>query len=428
MALAKMYQQTNWDKILLENENCAEEILNEVPAISENQTKKTVPNCQSTNDQTHKERSHDLIEIRKQRIKKETEIKKQNEYLKKIATNDLIADRLEQCILSVPPINIKDIKYPKNIKFTTRPQEALLLLSDLHVGLAVLPEEVGGIGDYNLDIFKRRLDNLVKKVIKITGMHRKTHKVDKLNIFMLGDLVHGMNDSGSWGHLYNDLDVIQQVFEASKEIKKAILSLNQFFPEINVHCVIGNHSRTAHKGKEKPHCNWDYILYHDLEKGLRNQSGIKFHIPKAIFHVAEVLGKKFLLTHGDQIRAWSGIPFYGLVRAENNFRNLLTRGKTMEKWEKEMKGKEITRDNGKEIIEYILNWARTFDYFVVGHFHQMAELESDAGGRTIMNASFIGGDSFSINSLLKASTPAQKFFGVHKEGISWRYDIELDRD
>jgi hypothetical protein len=44
-----------------------------------------------------------------------------------------------------------------------------------------------------------------------------------------------------------------------------------------------------------------------------------------------------------------------------------------------------------------------------------------------VNSSFIGGDDYAINDLVSASEPAQKFFGMSHEGMTWSYDINLDR-
>ena len=173
--------------------------------------------------------------------------------------------------------------------------------------------------------------------------------------------------------------------------------------------------------------NWDYIVYKFLEEGLANQGGINFNCPRSPFDVAIIKNNKFLICHGDQIRSYMGIPYYGMVRAESKLRSMIEKIKNIDGLWEEMEKEGVDTNDPKAMLKFALLYAKSFDYMVMGHFHQMGEMETNSGGRIILNSSFAGGDDYSINSLLSASTAAQKFFGVHVEGKSWGYDIELDR-
>src|ERR1035438_1774113 len=63
-------------------------------------------------------------------------------------------------------------------------QSALLMLSDTHVGLKVVPEQTLGFGNYNFPIFLARLKYLEESVISILRGHT-TMKIDELVIPML---------------------------------------------------------------------------------------------------------------------------------------------------------------------------------------------------------------------------------------------------
>jgi hypothetical protein len=91
-----------------------------------------------------------------------------------------------------------------------------------------------------------------------------------------------------------------------------------------------------------------------------------------------------------------------------------------------MEDKKIDQEEPAELAKFIYSYVRSFDFLITGHFHTMGEVETTSGGRIILNSSFIGGDDYSINDLISASTPAQKFFGVNHERKTWSYDIELD--
>lgn len=415
-ALYKKYNSTNWDNVL-----SGEELLSNLINQSPVKTTTLLP-TQEDAPQTVEEK----ITSRKNIIEVKHEVRKQNELLDKIAKEELVVEKITSAIISTPPIKVSEVKYPEKHKFLTRPQEAVLCFSDLHIGLAVRSDEVGGLGNYNVDKFNVRLSNLVKRITAITEHHRVVSRLDTLNIFSLGDIVHGSNDAGQWGFLHTEQNICDQVFIAVREIELALLKLNQVYPRIKFYGVYGNHGRIGQKGQEKKYVNWDYIVYKFLETSLKNQKGITFETPRSPFTVAEVLNNKFFLTHGDQVKGWNGLPYYGMVRAESKYRTILERTKnSLDLWEIAAK-RGIDVNDTQKMVEFALNYHKSFDFMVLGHHHSMAEIESSAGGKIILNSSFIGGDDYSINALISANTPCQKFFGVHEEGKSWTYDVRLD--
>jgi len=406
----KTYKNTDWDSFIEDNED--EDVESSLEDIS---------------DSTVHEQVQGMLDGQKEKVLNRSEIRKQNELLNKLAHRDIIVEKLQSAVMAVPPISLSEVKYPKGNQFLTRPQEAVLCLSDLHIGLAVEPEDVGNLGNYNVDIFKDRLENLVNTVVSITNHHRGISKLDTLHIFGLGDFVHGSNDAGQWGFINTQQNVCDQIFTAVREVTKAILSLNKVYPNIKFYGVYGNHGRVAKRGKEKLFVNWDYMIYKYLEAILVEQKGIIFLTPRAPFTVANILGNKFFLTHGDQIRGWNGLPFYGMVRAETRYRTVMENLKNMDDLLGRAKEDGVDLDDHEEVMKYALNYAKSFDYMCMGHFHSMAELETSSGGKIILNSSFAGGDDYSINTLQSANKASQKFFGVHEEGKSWTYDIQLDR-
>lgn len=412
-ACADCHRRTNWDSFLKKQGTSELEATKQ--AIQEIEPKVNVG-----------DHVIDIVEEAKIKILEKEKTKVHKELAQKAAVTDLILEKIETSIAKIPKVEIPKIKYPKATASKTE-EEACLILSDLHVGLACVPEEVGGLGHYNLDIFRYRLKNLINSVSKIADIHRKAYKLDTLNIFGIGDFVHGSNDAGQWGMLHTEQNIMDQIFGTLSDLSEALLTLNQVFPKIKFYGVYGNHGRVAKRGVEKAFVNWDYILYKMLESNLSNNKNIEFFVPRATFQVAQILNDKFLLIHGDQVRMWNGIPFYGLLRAEGKYRNMLSRDKDIEGLLDLAKIEGIELKDPKKMIEYSLNYAKAFDYMVMGHFHQPAELESSGGGKIIMNNSFIGGDDYTINDLLLAGSASQKFFGMHPEGRSWTYDIDLDR-
>jgi hypothetical protein len=412
-ACSKKYKNTNWPLVFSRNNTTETKIVKEVLE-------------KSNKVGFVEEETKAAVEISKQKILEQNSERINKELLNRAAITDLILSKIESSISKVPPINVDKIKYPK-ATISKTPEEACLMLSDCHLGLACLPEEVGGLGSYNGDIFKERLDNLMNSICKITDIHRSAYPVDTLNIFGLGDLVHGSNDAGQWGFLHTEQTIIDQVFILVNEMTKSLIMLNKKFKNINFYGVFGNHGRVGHKGMEKLYVNWDYVVYKMMEATLSNQKNIKFFISKAPHLEASVLDHKFLLIHGDNVKSWGGLPFYGLARADARFRNMLSSNKNLEGLEEELKDKKIDKKELNKILSAALTYARPFDYLLLGHHHQSAEIESNGNGRILMNSSFIGGDDYTINKLMTSGTASQKFFGMHPEGISWKYDVDLNR-
>ena len=361
-----------------------------------------------------------------------------NDLLKRSAEVDLWQQKVLGSIVALPPIDVGKIIVPQTQR--TREEQGGLILSDLHIGNCVSPEEIGYPNAYNVDVFKARLYTLIDSVIKITDNHRTAYPIKTLNVFLLGDIVHGMNEVGKWSSVNIDQDVMDQVFIAMHELTKALVMLAKTFENVNVHCIYGNHGRTAKMGVQKNYSNWDYMCYKFLEQHFIANDRVNFNITKASYNIVNVTGQKFLITHGEGIRGFHGIPFYGIMRAQQKYHGLIESSKKNDTYKQLMLEAidKLISDSGtgtngvdksklrKDLLSFVLEESKTFDYWLLGHFHTSGELEAN-NSNIIMNSSFIGPDDYSINSLRSCSKPSQIYFGIHPEGISWRYNIDLDR-
>ena len=161
--------------------------------------------------------------------------------------------------------------------------------------------------------------------------------------------------------------------------------------------VSGNHGRIGRKGEFKHHVNWDYIISKSLEDQFsRITDRVTFNVPKSPFAIVDIEGWTFLMRHGDGIKSWGGIPFYGIARSTG-------------RW-----------------VAMQASVGKRFDYMAMGHFHQRADLPY-TGGEVLMNGSFVGTSQFTVEVMESASRPEQIFGMVHpKHGLGGRYPIHLD--
>ncbi|CDQ41752.1 metallophosphoesterase family protein [Virgibacillus salexigens] len=346
--------------------------------------------------QNEKEEQEQAIKKAKEDARKRKDKQLLSKLLKERGTTELIIETFEETIKAFEWI---DIKPPKPIKGTKdNVEEAILLFSDAQIGEHISEEDTQGFGEYNINIFKERMDKLVRQVRENVASHRLSKNIQTLNLFMLGDNVDGIGIyRGQEHHL--DALVVEQLLVGAEKIAESIIHLLGTFEKINITGIVGNHGRIGRKGENPSHVNYDFLLYKMLEKMLQNyKERIEWTIPKSNWILKDVLGNGFLLLHGDTIKGWNGIPYYGIDRADSRLTKML-------------------QSQGK-----------TYKYLCLGHHHNPGDVDSP-NGEKILNGTMVGGSSFSINQLHTTSRPSQWFFGINKEaGITWRYKLLLDMD
>ena len=337
----------------------------------------------------------------KERIKEDVEEHKLQEQLRDVSSKyrilvkeKSIGDRMIQVLkdeVKVLPI-VKRAWQPSTEKVSQ--ETAVLLLSDTHIGETVNKEEVYNFGEYNFDIFTKRLKFLANSIKSITTTKLKGYRIDKLVIYCLGDMVSG--------RIHQEImergeEIIFQVLQGSFVTAQFILEMAQMFNEVEVVGVVGNHGRLTKKPPHKrKYVNWDYLFYQFLGTFLVSNDRIKCKFPKSFFTVHKIYDWSFVLLHGDNIRSWLSIPWYGLERMMWRMGDLL---------------------QGQGVKPH---------YRIVGHFHNSGELDK-VPGELIINGSMIGGTEYSLGKLFSFDRPTQLFMGCHAEiGVTWRYPLRLD--
>jgi hypothetical protein len=171
----------------------------------------------------------------------------------------------------------------------------------------------------------------------------------------------------------------------------AIGELARFFEEVYVYPVRGNHGKGEKWNSNQ--ANWDDVVYHTLAIKFSENTRIKFILTDQYYQIVDILGTKFLIVHGDQVRGGSyGIPLYAL----------------------------LTR---------MLRWGTSFeekwDVLSVAHWHCYSHLEQN-GQELIVNGTLVSDDEFVRRTYGWNSSTLQVMFGVHpRKGITWEYRIKL---
>lgn len=346
-----------------------------------------------TADEILKERT----EIERQRILTKREKEAAKKAISQRARTEMIVDLLRDVVQALPEVEVG--KPRKRSRAVVREEEACLMVSDLELGEIVTKEETGGLGEYNFDIFLRRARNFKHAVEKILRIHQAAYPIRHLNVFLLGDIVHGLRHAGAWSCADLEFDVVHQLFRGVDAIAEMILywipllEKSDGKPSIRVECVPGNHGRGARKGEEKHYVNWDFILYCFLAERLKANTLVEINPTMAWFRDIRVMNSNILLLHGEDTRGWMGLPYYGLVRDAGRYESMMK---------------------------------KFFDAICVAHWHQKAEIPTNSA-EILVNGAWVGGSAYSLKQLKATSQPCQTMFGVCDKGITWRYSINLDR-
>jgi hypothetical protein len=191
-------------------------------------------------------------------------------------------------------------------------------------------------------------------------------------------------------------NIVDWALSGATVVAQLIRDLASVFEEVEFVGVVGNHGRMQKEKRFKDvYVNWDYVTYHLLSLFLKGTKHVKFDIPRCFFRVREINNHNFLILHGDNIRQWMMIPWYGIDRAVHR------------------------------LAELLASQGEFFEYVCMAHFHNLGQIDR-VKGEKIINGSVIGGNEFSLGNMFVSSDPKQLFFGVHKRvGITWRFPINL---
>ena len=336
---------------------------------------------------------HDKVEEEKGAMKLRKQKDEELEAVKKKAIADIIIESVKEELKAVPYFPPKLIEVQRNANYSE--ETIVLMISDIQAGTYISKEATGGLNEYNWGVLEKQFDMLYRGLEEIVLRHKMVAPIENLHIHLIGDIVEGWDIFR--GQVHNiDRDIGRQLVGVTKLIVTFLIKCRALFKHIHVVGVPGNHGRIGRKGENPYYVNYDFIVYEFVQEFLANFPEFTWQSNESWFQLDQIYGYKFLLFHGDDIRGWQGIPYYGIDRAAKNYRELLER-----------------------IDE-------RYDYMEIGHFHMPSEL-SGVTTEKFVNGCWPGGTIYSMKGLGAANTPIQKLFAVHPHlGVTYRYPILLD--
>lgn len=281
-------------------------------------------------------------------------------------------DLLETELLSQGKINF-DIHDNVNI---SSDNDILVILSDFHIGQCF-----NSIwGEYNSDIAKKRINQLLNEIIAI----QKLHNSEKCYVSVQGDMISG--NIHKTIQVTNRENVIEQIKVASELISSFCYELTKYFSNVFLSSVSGNHSRMDRKDDALHDERLDDIITWGVELSLKHINNFHVLNRKLDNGIADIdiRGKSYISVHGD-------FDGYNKTGVSNLCMHL-----------------------------GFIPYAITF-----GHLHTCAVDETN-GVKMIRGGSLAGsGDDYTIEKRLSGK-PSQMVCVCNKKGIVCYYPIELD--
>ena len=254
---------------------------------------------------------------------------------------------------------------------------ATAVMSDAHFDEHVVSAEIDFVNGYDREIAGARLEKYYRSIVRLGRDYCGGVTISGLVHPLAGDLVSGIiHDELKASNCY---PMSETLLHYSTKIASGMLMLLEFYKEIFVPCVVGNHGRFTphfiHKGAVQD--NYDYLLYNMIARELQGEKHIKFFIPLSPDAIYPVYSTKYCLTHGNQFRGGSGWmgPLGPVMRGD-------------------------VKKKGRQAAV-----GKPYDIMVCGHFHSQHTL-----GGCIMSGSMVGYSEYASNGNFPYEQPQQPFW------------------
>lgn len=290
------------------------------------------------------------------------------------------------------------INFKVNVKTKANGTNRLVMpLSDLHFGEVVAPEQINKCNEYNTAIAKRRIEALAAEAIK----YAVKHECSILDIPMLGDMFSGNIHEELIET--NEMTMPQAVIDLTKFLVGVINGLSEHFTNVNLYCVVGNHSRVSKewKTKNKVIDNWEYVLYHNIKMMFEAMGNTKVsvEIPDSSVYFAKIGNQYWKLEHGDAYKG--GGSFVSPLST-------------------------VIRDSFKDYIIFS-NRGLKADVGLMGHWHIGGIWYlSSANIPVYFNPSIVGPNSYSLQKLHSDFPPSSYLIVTDGDEITSSMLVKLD--
>jgi hypothetical protein len=289
--------------------------------------------------------------------------------------------RLPEPRLYVPPK--RDNESPEAV--------AVLRIGDWHTGLVVDPQEVQDYNAYNWKIAERRRKEMLGKFVKWVERQRTSYAIRGCVVVDSGDMLDGTIHHEQY--MYNEFSPPTQAIRAGHALSQLIVSLAEHFEWLRVESLsTDNHGRLFKKPMYTGRGEWTWnTVYHEIARvRLENCKNVELNLSREIKREFKIYDTTFMVEHGNDIKAWMGIPHYGLER---------------------LRSREALRRSATKRVG--------LDYLMIGHFHTYAVMEG-----LMINGALCGTTPYD-HAVARYAPPSQSAFLVGKHGVYNFFKMDL---
>jgi predicted phosphodiesterase len=271
-----------------------------------------------------------------------------------------------------------------------------MLLTDIHYGERVRPEEIGGVNCYDTTIAEQRIRRACEGAVKVCRDYLSGLEYEGLNLMLGGDMVSGdIHDELRETNAATLADSVVGVLEC---IVAGARILADHFGQVHIGTVVGNHGRATKKPRAKGRArdSFDGLVYQLVARELRDDKRFNIQVATGPDLHFSVYDTRYCLTHGDQFRGGSGIA------AELSPLLLGLHRKTR-------------RDQSTK---------NPWDVMVMGHFHKRIPLRG-----LIVGGAIVGYNEYAYQQNYSFEEPSSELWlNTPERGVSAHYPIyPMDR-
>lgn len=247
------------------------------------------------------------LELQKERNKLSSEKNELNKWIREQARTENIYEKIEQAITNLSPIQVPKFE----IKENNNKRTAIIDIADSHFGSEgkILGFNNEVLAEYNVEIFKRRMWELLEHTISIIEKEKLTH----VTVLNLSDSIDGLLHMNQLQ--FQQLGVADQVMQFAEFMSEWLNALSEYVT-IDYRSVLGNHSENRYLNSSRGEFaqeNMERLIVWYLKIRLCENKRITVYDAKSIIYF-DVLGTKVLATHGqDEKNLETSIKDYMMI-------------------------------------------------------------------------------------------------------------------
>lgn len=237
------------------------------------------------------------------------------EYRKEHGKLEVFFNRVINSISPITPINSVFKEVYKGKRKSESEVIPVAHITDVHMGAVQHPDEIEQFNEFNPDICDKRSMGFIKAFIDWAQLHRTVYNIKNCNVISTGDLISG--DIHEELRVTNAFPAPEQVVRAAQLMSRQIALLAPYFEKVTVDFLTeDNHSRLTKKpqAKEAGVNSYGYLVAKLVEAYVAKHDNVVFNIHAMNEKVITISTRNYLIMHGHNIKAWMGIPWYGIER------------------------------------------------------------------------------------------------------------------